>query len=435
MIKAEQSQRIGFKHKLLWVFLLVSLLPLSGLGLFLAQQSGEALSTQAREHLQTIRESKKSTLHIFFDGLRNQILATAQSNLAIRTLNLEEQFHRFRKDNHIDTAELARQKKALRHYYQDSFPREYRKRNSGHDLPDMDDFLNQLDADTIALQYAYMVTNTYSLAEKLKLNRTSDVSTYSQEHALYHNELSAKLEAFNFYDIFIVDPEGDVVYSVFKEIDFATNLVDGPLADSGIGRVFRRAIKAGLNSVVIEDYTSYLPSYHDPSMFIAAPIFDQGQQAGVIIVQISTKTINQIMQVRDGMGESGETILVGSDYLMRSDSHLEPQFHSVSESFNFPDRGRVDTIATRTVFEQGRADVYFAKDYRQQDTIIAATPIKIDHFVWSLNVKMDVAEIMAPVHKLQLTIIVVFFVVAILVILVSMRIVYGVMQLESTDMY
>jgi methyl-accepting chemotaxis protein len=39
------------------------------------------------------------------------------------------------------------------------------------------------------------------------------------------------LEKFGYYDIFLVDPEtGDIVYSVFKELDYSTSLIDGPYA-------------------------------------------------------------------------------------------------------------------------------------------------------------------------------------------------------------
>ncbi len=43
--------------------------------------------------------------------------------------------------------------------------------------------------------------------------------------------------------------------------------------------------------------------------------------------------INAIMHQRDGMGQSGETYLVGSDKRMRSDSFLDPKSRSVQASF------------------------------------------------------------------------------------------------------
>ena len=38
------------------------------------------------------------------------------------------------------------------------------------------------------------------------------------------NHVKQYLEKFGYYDIFLVDNQGNVVYSVYKEVDFATNL-------------------------------------------------------------------------------------------------------------------------------------------------------------------------------------------------------------------
>ena len=51
------------------------------------------------------------------------------------------------------------------------------------------------------------------------------------------------------------------------------------------------------------------------------------------------------MSERAGLGETGETYLVGSDKLMRSDSYLDPKHHSVVASFRNPEKGKVETEA------------------------------------------------------------------------------------------
>ena len=109
-------------------------------------------------------------------------------------------------------------------------------------VPDVDRILTQLDDATVALQYSYIKANPNPLGSKDKLDKALDVSQYSLLHGLYHPIIRSYLEKFGYYDIFLVQPEtGKVVYTVFKELDYATSLIDGPYAHTGLGEAFRLA--------------------------------------------------------------------------------------------------------------------------------------------------------------------------------------------------
>jgi hypothetical protein len=50
-------------------------------------------------------------------------------------------------------------------------------------------------------------------------------AAYSKAHKIYHPLIRSYLEKFKYYDIFLVDHEtGNIVYSVYKEVDFGTSL-------------------------------------------------------------------------------------------------------------------------------------------------------------------------------------------------------------------
>ena len=68
-------------------------------------------------------------------------------------------------------------------------------------------------------------------------------------------------------------------------------------------------------SIAFTDFAPYAPSYGAPASFIAAPVMGaNNSQVGALIFQMPIERINQIMQASEGMGESGETYLVGTDY-------------------------------------------------------------------------------------------------------------------------
>ncbi len=131
-----------------------------------------------------------------------------------------------------------------------------------------------------------------------------------------------------------------IVYSVSKDVDFATSLVDGPYANTNFGKAFREAAAlSAADAVVLKDYEPYKPSYEAPASFAASPILAKGETIGVAVMQMPIEPINEIMTDRSGLGETGETYLVGSDNLMRSDSYLDSENRTVAASFANPATG------------------------------------------------------------------------------------------------
>lgn len=152
------------------------------------------------------------------------------------------------------------------------------------------------------------------MGQKDELLDPIDGSHHGEWHSQYHPFLRDFQKRFDYYDLFLVESEtGRIVYSVFKELDFATSLVDGPYAKSGIADVFRKANQSTTpDYVALSDFAPYLPSYQDPAAFIAAPVFEGGEKTGVLILQMPIDRINAIMThggrwAESGLGATGET--------------------------------------------------------------------------------------------------------------------------------
>jgi hypothetical protein len=144
-------------------------------------------------------------------------------------------------------------------------------------------------------------------------------------HAWYHPILRNFLEKFGYYDIFLIDAgTGDMIYSVFKEVDFATNLLNGLYSGTNFGKVVKEAVESkDHNFVKLIDFEPYDPSYHAPASFIASVVYDGDEKIGILVFQMPINKINQILTGNnkwreDGLGETGETFIVGSDYKLRS---------------------------------------------------------------------------------------------------------------------
>lgn len=245
----------------------------------------------------------------------------------------------------------------------------------------------------LAAQVRYITSNPRSIGAKHLLDRpTEGTTSYDDAHARFHPMLRGFMEAFGYYDIFIVDLHGDVVYTVGKEVDFGTSLESGPYKDSGLADVARRALAAErADTVFVADYTPYAPSYDEPASFIGAPVFDGGAMIGAVVFQMPIDRINTIMTADAGGQETEETYLVGKDLLMRSASRFDGKDSILA--------AKVDTDAVRRAL-QGQTGNGRIIDYRGSEVLSAWMPLDALGMGYALISEVDVEEALAPAAKL-----------------------------------
>src|SRR5690606_3907651 len=105
-----------------------------------------------------------------------------------------------------------------------------------------------------ALRRLYIEDNPRDATERHLFVMADDGSAYSRLHGLHHPWLETLVTLRDYYDLFLVDRHGDIVYSVFKEGDLGTSLIDGPYADTPLAEVWRRAAEAAPGAVVASDF-------------------------------------------------------------------------------------------------------------------------------------------------------------------------------------
>lgn len=366
------------------------------------KQGSAAMERIATDNLMAQRDAKKAQLTDYFGVIRNQILTFSEDRMVVDSMrDFAKAFKSYSTLHTATKADLKRVKKELLSYYNGPFSRQYSEQNNGT-APAIHEIFGQLDVESILLQHAYIHENPNPLGAKHLLDIADDDSSYSKLHEAVHPVIRSYLEKFGYYDIFLVDAEtGDIVYSVFKELDFSTSLIDGPFANTNIGEAFRAAnAKTQKDAIVLEDFDRYPPSYESPASFIASPIFDGDRKIGVAIFQMPIDRIQGIMTARSGLGETGETILVGSDYLMRCDSFLDPKHHSLRSSWKQPQTGRVDNPASRAAIERDEAGSMVTTDYRGVETLEAFTPVDLYGMRYCLVGKMDTAELFGSANQM-----------------------------------
>ena len=208
------------------------------------------------------------------------------------------------------------------------------------------------------------------------------------------------IETFGYYDLFLINPDGYIFYTAAKQADYQTNLIDGTYAESHLGRLFQQVITTG--EFGFGDFKPYAPSNGEPASFIAQPIKSaDGNIAMIVALQISLKGVNRVMGERSGMGATGESYLVGYDYLMRSDSFLDPINHTVKASFADPELGCVESEAVKSAFA-GKTGSKVIVNRAGKSILSAYTAVNILDTEWALLAEIDKSEAFAPIEELKI---------------------------------
>lgn len=240
----------------------------------------------------------------------------------------------------------------------------------------------------------YNKANIPATTRVANIEDAGDGSAYSAAHAKLHSFAREFVTGRGYYDFFLIDMSGDIVYSVEKEADFGTNLFDGPYKDTGLADVFQRASKAtSADEIVLSDFARYAPSNDEPAIFTGKLVRNiNGKPLGVLALQLPSNAIADIMHFSGGMGESGETYLVGQDLLMRSDSRFSKR-STVMDT-------KVDTDTVKRALE-GKNGVAFTPDYRGIMVLSAYDYIDVDNTRWAVMAEIDASEVQDRIGNIR----------------------------------
>ena len=251
--------------------------------------------------------------------------------------------------------------------------------------------------DLVALgdQLGVKPTDTYPVNNPLVKEKTQPHESFFQGY----------VKDYGYYDLFVISAKyGRIIYSAAKESDYGANLNTGELKNSGLGIAFQKALKE--NRPAYSDMAPYAPSNNEPAMFLAAPIEMNGKIEAVLAFQISDSSISKIMQHREGYGKTQEDYLVGPDKLMRSDSILRKDTHSLRASFANPSTGSADTEASRQGLA-GNSGMMTTTGFTGESTVFAYSFIDIgEDFKWAIISRISEAEVLSASHSIRNTLII-----------------------------
>jgi methyl-accepting chemotaxis protein len=246
---------------------------------------------------------------------------------------------------------------------------------------------------TVALQNAYAINNSYERGQRHLLETTPDGGPYDKYHKMFHPRFVDLASQRPYDDIYLFDLRGNLLYSYNKFDDFATNFSEsgGPFAQSALGNAYRMAMELPPGEAFISDITLY-EAKGGPALFGATPVFKDGRVAGVMAVSLRLEDFNAAMQTVSGVGDTGETLAIGVEGQLRSESRFTADTDVL---YTRLDAGLLLEAANN------QAVSGYVIDHRGENSLISAVPYQRGPIDWIVVALQTQDELMAPVNGMR----------------------------------
>lgn len=153
----------------------------------------------------------------------------------------------------------------------------------------------------------YINQNPNAADERYRLFRAeNDTSPYSALHSRWHAWVTRIVQHNGYRDMFLLDTQGNFIYSWAKGEEFGSNIFSGPLAGSPFSEVIRTSLDHGRQVGKPYVFASIFGEYqYADGLFSlkATPVFDaDGTVLGAVAVRVPITKFSPILGTDMGMG-------------------------------------------------------------------------------------------------------------------------------------
>ncbi len=207
-------------------------------------------------------------------------------------------------------------------------------------------------------------------------------------------------------DIFLIDSDGNILFSSFGNNDLGTNLLSGKYSDTLFARTAGKVFKTGISG--FSDFEVYGPLNNQVTGFVVHDMLDdEGNKIGLVAIGIHARQIDFVMnELSDSGKKSAEVYLVGTDLNMRTNSILSKKETILKK--------RIDTEQTRAWHEHKADKVEI--DHMKKALVYTGPhgkkvlgvhcPIRIGDVPFGVIAEIEEQEAFAPAIELRAIVIV-----------------------------
>lgn len=150
--------------------------------------------------------------------------------------------------------------------------------------------------------------------ERAGLDGVGEKNMYAYRHAGIHKSFSANWSASGYGEIYILNTDGRIIYSVSKSEDFLKDLTDQEFAKTELAVLFNNIKDVPEGEHISSEFTPYKFADNTPAIFVGQPIFaksntNEFEFSGMIAIRLDVDFLDNIVSNTDGLGETGQLFL------------------------------------------------------------------------------------------------------------------------------
>ncbi len=223
----------------------------------------------------------------------------------------------------------------------------------------------------------------------------NDGSLYSDAHERMHNLLRGLTKSRGYYDVFLIANNGDIIYTVYKEDDYASNLLTGKYKETSLAQGFREVQEnTNLNHVALTDFIPYAPSHNMASSFILSSIVDEDNKTqGILAFQLPTEPLDRILKSITHKDKRIIIMAVGPDHLLRH--RIDNETIKDKQTSTAIIKALESKVGIERVTEDNNTYLIAYAPFNFSMNILGNT----NKNTWAIIVKQELSEILEPVNK------------------------------------
>ena len=237
-------------------------------------------------------------------------------------------------------------------------------------------------------QISTLASNLSNSYDGLDTNALLSSSNY--DRPIFENFIAT----FGYRELKLVLPDGTVMFSLRRGDDYQNNLDSQALRNTPLAQLVKQS--AEQRQILISDLL-YNELSQAPTQYLAAPIGSGDELQMTLVLELPIAPLNAVMQTRQGLGEQGETYLVGSDSRLRSDSVRFPELQ-VNRSLSPSTALTANAISRALAGQQGRLE---EAGLDGNPALKVFVPLEFAGNHWALIAEMDQQQALAPVRQLM----------------------------------
>lgn len=227
---------------------------------------------------------------------------------------------------------------------------------------------------------------------------------------IYGEKTNEQVKSYGLANYLLVNINGQIVYSAknYEHSYFGgRNISNGELKSTKLAQCVNDAKKSGGNQVFYADYEFY-PQFKQTMTFFCVNVFaefphlsegiNKGDLLGILVSEIDTQRLTQFLSAREGMGETGQTYLIGTDGLLRSDFYLGKEKFNIINSHQ--NKLKIENENFSEVVKTKKEQVVTITDPRGEEVLSVLAPVEFEGQTWIIVSQKQTQEVFAPVKSL-----------------------------------